>query len=67
MLSVFDYFYALHVLTTFTIFTKIPTDITPVPYFLFPSININNVSTEQTYESGETLALPSFGFENYEW
>jgi hypothetical protein len=66
MLSVFDYFYALDVLTNFTIFTKLPTDVTPVPHFLFPSLNINNVSTEQTYETGETLALPSLGFENDE-
>jgi hypothetical protein len=66
MLSVFDCFYALHVLINFTLFTKLPTDITPVPYFLFPLLDINDVSNDQTYESGETSALSGLGFENVE-
>jgi len=66
MLSVFDYFCALTYSPILPFFTKLPTYITPAPCLLVPSLNINNVSTEKTYESGETLALPSLGFKNGE-
>ena len=53
---------SIHVLTNFTILTTVSTDITPLSHFLFPSLS--NVSAEQTYESGVTLAVPNLGFEN---